>query len=489
MLRTPETTDLAPVDPVERRVDADADVDRDFRRAKLQLEIEQLQQAAADEREAKLAAAAKAEKADKWAGRKAAVNGTLAAPVRYCRRSAAGAWSSIVYALAVGTAVYGQITIAVDLLHWPTPAGVAVAGFVEGLALSMALTAHELRMRGERALAPRVLTWVAAGFAAAVNGYAHRDDAVAAVLLAAASLAGITVWEIRTGARNRGELRALGIIAVPRPRLGLAYCVRFPVRAFWAWTATIAYPAIRTRAEAIDIGMGLRSVRRADRWKNFQQTAADDLLPVRSGETPGPEGPGGADDPVRMVADWSVPSGWVPDRTAITAGPDRAEADRTADERTEPRTGIADRSGEPVRTDWTPDRSADRTGPDGEVAADRSADQEVPVRTGLADRSASGAEDADRSAELRTEEASEDGPSADEMEPAVRDALPLVRPFAEVLWMRGDKINRETLRAEIRNAPEDRKIKIENGLLGKVSQILRAELPLPSPEESEATTR
>src|SRR5699024_1129921 len=111
-------------------------------------------------------------------------------------------YSSGIYGMALYVAVTGQISMATER-GWPVVFGIGMAVFLEGLALSMALTSHQHRLIGERALAPRVLTWVAAGFASAVNFVGHADDLVMATVLGASSLAAITVWEVRSGAKHR----------------------------------------------------------------------------------------------------------------------------------------------------------------------------------------------------------------------------------------------------------------------------------------------
>lgn len=177
------------------------------------------------------------------------------------RANSAALYTTGVYGLAVAVAFGGQADVAHKQFDWDWPAAFAGAGFVEGLALSMALTAQQLRLRGERALIPRTLTWVCALFAAGINWGAHYqpDHWVMAAVLAASSVAGITLWEVRTGARHRQTLRDLGLIARPRPALGLAFALRYP-RSWWAaWSASIADPAVRTRQEAIEAGNRARA--------------------------------------------------------------------------------------------------------------------------------------------------------------------------------------------------------------------------------------
>jgi len=215
-------------------------------------------------RNAQESAHRKAEKATRRKARAAHRAGFLAKAAHWAgeaRANSAALYTTGVYGLAVAVAFGGQAGVAHEQFGWDWPAAFGAAGFVEGLALSMALTAQQLRLRGERAMIPRILTWVCALFAAAINWGAHYHGGhwVMAAVLAASSLAGITLWEVRTGARHRQTLRALGLIAQPRPALGLVFALRYP-RTWWAaWSASVADPAVRTRQEAIDAGNKARA--------------------------------------------------------------------------------------------------------------------------------------------------------------------------------------------------------------------------------------
>lgn len=156
----------------------------------------------------------------------------------YIRNNAAAVFSGVVYATAVGVAFTGQVSIAA-VRHWPIWWGILIAFFIEGLALSMALTAHRLRENRLRALAPRILTWVAAVFAATINYAAHAQDPILAPILAASSVAGITMWEIRSSARNRKAWQDAGIIPQPPEWFGIRRWMRYPVSTFQAWSLDI----------------------------------------------------------------------------------------------------------------------------------------------------------------------------------------------------------------------------------------------------------
>lgn len=217
-----------------RRADADAAAERKLRMEDARATREDRSRARKD--------AGKQERRDDRAQRRTARRRAtvkrISAAVGYARSNAPGVYSAVVYGLAVSVAVGGQISIATER-GLPVVAGVGMAGFVEGLALSMALTAHQLRLRGERALLPRTLTWVAAVFAATLNAYAHREDLVLAVALGAASAVGIVVWEIRSGAKHRVALRRKGLIPQPATRFGVRRWLRYPVETLRAWSLDI----------------------------------------------------------------------------------------------------------------------------------------------------------------------------------------------------------------------------------------------------------
>lgn len=152
--------------------------------------------------------------------------------------NAPAVYSSCIYAMSLYVAISGQISMALDR-GWPLVVGVGMAVFLEGLALSMALTAHQLRLRNERALVPAAMTWIAAGFASAINVVAHREDPVMAAVLGASSLAAIIVWEVRSGAKHRAVLRDKGWLPDPPERFGLRRWIRFPRSTWRAWSLDV----------------------------------------------------------------------------------------------------------------------------------------------------------------------------------------------------------------------------------------------------------
>lgn len=186
------------------------------------------------------------------------------------RRAAAG-FSLLVYVVVVYVAATSQMQVFRSQFGWALPRAAAAAVFIEGLSLAFALTAHALRLRGERAYGLRALTWAAALFAGAMNYAAHMVDPnltplmaqLQAIAVGVSSLAGIVLWEARSGARSRTALRAAAKKALPKPFLGWDFWLRYPRRAFWAWSAMVADPRVRTRKKAIKHGQRLWAEYRA----------------------------------------------------------------------------------------------------------------------------------------------------------------------------------------------------------------------------------
>jgi hypothetical protein len=186
-------------------------------------------------------------------------------------QQAAAGFSLLVYVVVVYVAATSQMQVFRIQFGWTVPRAAAAAIFIEGLSLAFALTAHALRLRGERAFGLRALTWAAALFAGAMNYAAHVVDPnlsplmaqLQAIAVGVSSLAGIVLWEARSGARSRAALRAAAKKALPKPFLGWDFYVRYPRRAFWAWSAMVADPEVRTREDAIEQGQRLWNEYRA----------------------------------------------------------------------------------------------------------------------------------------------------------------------------------------------------------------------------------
>jgi hypothetical protein len=311
------------------RAAADAAAERELRLASGRVDIDAKRRAARRTEQGEIDAQRRAQRAARRSERRAqaaARRAWVGARIAYARRNAPAVYSAGIYGLAVAGAVYGQITAATGR-GWPLLVGLVVAAALEGLALSMALTAHQLRLAGERAMAPRALTWVAALAASAINYFGHADaDPTGAIVLAALSLVGIIVWEIRSGAKHRTALREAGMIPDPPARFGWRRWVRFPAGTLAAWSRDVRD---RVSPQAADV-LAAMAVERAERARTARarqvaRMARDELAAARKRG----DGPAVVAALVRL-AEVDGPdraAGPAPDRTAINDG---GPADRTA---------------------------------------------------------------------------------------------------------------------------------------------------------------
>ncbi|WP_335991691.1 hypothetical protein [Glycomyces sp. MUSA5-2] len=223
----------------------DAETDRKIRAAAAEAELEAKRIAnRTAEREAKATAKA-AEAARKAeasraarAARSARRTAAVARVTGYVAGNMPGVYSGGIYAMAVCVAVYSQINAATER-GWPLWFGIGMAAFLEGTALAMALTASQQRLKGERALTPRVMTWVAALFAAAIQVIAHAEDPLMAAIMGSSSLVAIIVFEVRSGAKHRDALRKLGLIPEPGVRFGVRRWLRYFPSTFAAWSLDV----------------------------------------------------------------------------------------------------------------------------------------------------------------------------------------------------------------------------------------------------------
>lgn len=259
------------------------------------------------------------------------------------RRELAGAaapatLSMLVYLAAVASAVFGQVSVATGRYGWPTWRALVLAGFIELMALAMALTANRLRIRGERALAPRVLTWVFAGFAATINVWGHWTDPLMAIGLGAASLGGITLWEIRSSARHRDALRTAGQLAEPLPPLGVRLWLLYPAIASSAYRIGVRTRVSLAAAPLVAEAEAQRAARRTRRRMPAAPVPppAVERVPAGGGSVPDP---------------WDYATVWR-DGGDAPVSPAPWAADEAADEAAElpPPTAAADRRQPPSRT-------------------------------------------------------------------------------------------------------------------------------------------
>lgn len=215
-----------------------------------------------------------ADRRARWAGRRTAVTGAF----RRLSTDADAVAAMTVYTAAVGVALYGQLTAAHG--HGlPIAVAIPTSIALEGWGLAAARTALRLRLvHAERARREQAATVFAALLVAVLNVAGHwprtvvehgnatqHGSLITAAVYGSLSLGALGMWEMRSGARHRPALRARGLIADPPPALGWAYWCRYPGRAWWARSARIADPSIRTRDAAIAAGAELRAARTAAR--------------------------------------------------------------------------------------------------------------------------------------------------------------------------------------------------------------------------------
>ncbi|MGW1976503.1 hypothetical protein [Streptomyces sp. NPDC001889] len=318
----------------------------------------------------------------------------------------------------MAVAWWSQTTYARDAFGWWT---VFALGFAAAWELSTAFTGwmyHQARRNGDSGWLYRVMTWVFASGAAAMN-YAHHcapggRPTQAAVAFATMSVVGMILWELYALLLHRQYLREQGMLPRPRPRVGMVRWFRYPVQSWTAWSLMItdsslttldtawaaagaqlwvrstARTAQRADRSALRSGLALHRVvvprvRSADHGpaavpvvRTANRTGPERTRSARPVRGPDPKGPGSG--PVKSGPLLRSGSGPAPDRTAeedLAARPGPA-AVRTGPPHGAPgeRTGLPDRTVPPARSG--PDRFPGPGGPRGPA----------PVRTvpGLPDR-------------------------------------------------------------------------------------------------------
>ncbi|MEV6421743.1 DUF2637 domain-containing protein [Streptomyces sp. NPDC051662] len=147
-----------------------------------------------------------------------------------------------------------QTSYAMDAFGWWL---IAALGFAAAWELTTTFTAwmyHQSRSQGDSGLIYRVMTWVFAAGAAAMN-YAHHcgpngQPTQAAVAFATMSIVGMILWELYASLLHREHARAEGRVAKARPRIGLIRWVRYPRQSWTAWSLTINNQALDTLEKA-----------------------------------------------------------------------------------------------------------------------------------------------------------------------------------------------------------------------------------------------
>ncbi|MBV1851896.1 DUF2637 domain-containing protein [Catellatospora tritici] len=264
----------------QRRLDADAEVERQARAAQLALEVEAAKRESA--RQDRVAAEqARAEQDAAKAARKAAGKTRQAAAwqvrVATARKVGEGAlWIGPILA-PMAVAWVGQVQFAMGVLGWPVWAALVFAAAFELTTAYVARLDFLARHDGDSGTVFRAATWLFALIAAAMN-YAHAAGpgmapTGAAVAYGLMSLTGIALWELLSLYRHRKHLRDTGLRPAPLPRFGLARWTNFPAITWMArrlairdghatveaaWQAATAYWTDRAAAKAT--GMNAKTI-------------------------------------------------------------------------------------------------------------------------------------------------------------------------------------------------------------------------------------
>lgn len=263
----------------------DAEAERHHRAAMAHLEAEAAK-AARKESEAATRAAQRREAADRIAAKAETVLASM-------RGEAAASYSGFAYLVVITVAIGSQFVFFKQLIEdapsLQTLQGVSglaallAALFVEGFGLAFYATSVASRLRGRSGWVPRTAAWAVTFFAAWLQYQAHKDLLVAGKPLisyacAAASLGAMLLAEVRTTYKVGQALEALDQKDRPQARLGVKFCLRYSRHAFWAISAMIAMPSVRTRTQALRAGRAMAHLRAKARLNSYLKAEAERAL-------------------------------------------------------------------------------------------------------------------------------------------------------------------------------------------------------------------
>lgn len=288
---------LAEAEAAARKAAAQADVktreaaaqedirDREAsRKARLKAEAEAAQdkKAAREQAKADNKAAARAE-----ARSKAMALGR--STIDRIRGEAAASYAAFIYGVVLLVAIGSQFVFfkrvidgadSLMALHSVSGgAAVLAALFIEGFGLAFYATSVASRLRGRGGWVPRMAAWAVTGFAAKMQYEAHRDllfldKPLVSYACAAASLGAMLLAEVRTTYKVGETLEKLDQKDKPQARLGIKFIARYPRQAWWAFSAMIASPHLRTRSAALRAGrLMMHQFDRANLNKALQREA------------------------------------------------------------------------------------------------------------------------------------------------------------------------------------------------------------------------
>jgi hypothetical protein len=205
------------------------------------------------------------------------------------RAEAAASYAGFIYLITISVAVGSQFVFFKRLIDGNESlstlqavsgfAAVLAALFIEGFGLAFYATSVASRLRGRGGWVPRIAAWAVTAFAAKMQYEAHRDLLVLGKPLvswacAFASLGAMLLAEVRTTYKVGETLEALDQKDKPQARLGVKFALRYPRQFWWAFSAQIANPEIRTRTAALQAGQELAQLRdQADMNKALMREA------------------------------------------------------------------------------------------------------------------------------------------------------------------------------------------------------------------------
>lgn len=247
----------------------------------LKADADQIREAKIEEAAAEAKLAKANEKAQRKAEAKAAVQegrrrafAKAKAFVGHLQSEAAASYSAFVYVVVVGLAAFSQMKVFKDSFQWELLPSLGAAIFIEGIGLAFYSTSIRQRLDNRSGLVSRLFAWAFTFGAAYMQYVAHRGTELGGVPLlsyamAGASIAALTLAEIRTNHKVAQRLEELDRKPRPRASLGALYCVRYPKQAFWAFSAMIAIPSIRTRSAGLRAGRLMRHMYERKAFNRF----------------------------------------------------------------------------------------------------------------------------------------------------------------------------------------------------------------------------
>ena len=298
------------------------------------------------------------------------------------RDNIAGVASAGVYIIALSAAAIGQMQTAAAL-GLPWIAGAVFAAFLEGGAISAALTAHKARIDAERSLLAQAIMIGLTAAAVAIQTLGHSDRLEGAIM-ATATVTAVVVFEMRMSISVTAAERERGI--KPPARFGLRRWIVAPISTMRAWR----HDVVSTASGQAQVALAALADRRAEKrtargHRKNQADTADSTRTVRAyyrtvrtammtGHEPPPPPSALASEALSALLDTDEP---LPVQC-----PDSVPQEWTQDPRYAARTPSAD----------TPDSEPDTPGhPDADTPADEAdnhvhgTDSHNPVADSIAD--------------------------------------------------------------------------------------------------------